>query len=211
MFALYNSSHISLVYNVMYGSKNFMPSRRGILLNQLFIIQLYPFHCWICLLCLFCSLLSVRKRLCLYNFAINIFLSFIYSSIKIIITASVAFGSGNLRTEAVSTASIQVVNYGSPAACSGPIQSATTYSADICLPIGIPTGNSSIFTKSGSQVTAQGYKDKACTTTSFPLTLTLDTCSSVNGDYIKLQAYPPNTIPPSPFTSTTGQVTATFV
>ena len=127
-----------------------------------------------------------------------------------IITASVAFGSENLRTEAVSSASIQVVNYGSPAACSGPVQGATTFAADICLPFGIPTGNSSIFTKSGSQVTAQGYKDKTCTTTSFPLTLTLDTCSSVNGDYIKLQAYQPNTIPPSPFTPTTGQVTATF-
>ena len=55
----------------------------------------------------------------------------------------------------------------------------------------------------------QGYKDTACQIPYSVRYLPLNTCSSLSGIYVIAYAYPGNTIPPSPFTSTKGQVTET--
>ena len=126
-------------------------------------------------------------------------------------TVSVVFGSGNLRTEAVSSGTIQFISY-AVNTCSGTITNLNVLSLDVCLPIGIGPGSSySIITKSGYIVTAQGYSDAACTITAgASQSLPLNTCTSQGGSYVTLYAYPPNTIPPAPFTTVSGQVTANY-
>jgi len=78
----------------------------------------------------------------------------------------------------------------------------------VCVPFSLSQGNSSIFTKTGSTANVQGYTDKACKIAGATGSVPLNTCSQV-GEAIIVYAYPANTIPPSPFTSTTGQVIET--
>ena len=102
--------------------------------------------------------------------------------------------------------SIQIVNYASPSVCSGPITGATIISTGVCL----LTGNSStILTKTGNIVNVQEYADKACKTAGAPRTIPLNTCTIEGTHALIAYTYAPNTIPPAPFTSTTGQVTRT--
>jgi hypothetical protein len=85
----------------------------------------------------------------------------------------------------------------------------TTYASNICLPIGIPSGNSSIFTKTGNMISVQGFSDYACLIAAAGATIPLNNCIIQYGSAAIFHAYAPNTIPPDPFTSTTGQVTET--
>jgi len=110
-----------------------------------------------------------------------------------------------------SPASVQIVNYASPSVCSGPITGATTFSTGVCLQFSVTSGNSSIVTKTGNVVSAQGYADSSCQTALGPSeSIRLNTCTVKGGNALIAYAYAPNTIPPAPFTSTTGQVTATY-
>jgi len=116
----------------------------------------------------------------------------------------------SVSTNVVSTASIQIVTYASSTTCSGPITGANTYATDICVPVGIPSGSSSILTKTGNVVNAQSYVDTACQTTAESLIIQLDTCSIQDGSAIILFADAPNTIRPAPFISLPDQVTMIY-
>ena len=109
----------------------------------------------------------------------------------------------------VSTASIQIVTFASTT-CSGMVAAARTYAADICLPVGIPSGNSSILTKTGNVISAQGYSDFGCSTASASAVIELNTCSIQDESSIIPYADAPNTIPSALFTSVADQVTATY-
>ena len=120
-------------------------------------------------------------------------------------------GTATCSSPPASTANIQIVTYASNTTCSGPVVASTVIPTDICLPVGIPSGNSSIFTKTGNVVIAQSYSDFGCSNPDVNVSLgPLNTCSIQDGSAVIFYAYAPNTLPPAPFTSTTGQVTATY-
>ena len=114
-------------------------------------------------------------------------------------------------TFASTPASIQLISYSSSStACSGKIQGAVTLATDVCVPFSPGGGNSSILTRAGNGVTAQGYKDKACTIPDDIFNFPLNSCEKVDKIPIVVYAFTANTIPPSPYTTTTGQLTQTY-
>jgi hypothetical protein len=120
-------------------------------------------------------------------------------------------GTATCTSPPTSAANIQIVTYASNTTCSGPVVASTVIPTDICLPVGIPSGNSSIFTKTGNVVIAQSYSDFGCSNPDVNVSLgPLNTCSIQDGSAVIFYAYAPNTLPPAPFTSTMGQVTATY-
>ena len=106
--------------------------------------------------------------------------------------------------------SIQIVTYSSPSSCSGPIVSAMTYATNVCLPFGIPFGYSCILTKTGNTISSQTFADFACEVVGANASLPLNNCTIQGGSAIIAYPYAANTIPPTPFTSAAGQVTATY-
>jgi len=107
--------------------------------------------------------------------------------------------------------SIQLISYASPTACTGAIAGVTTFTTGVCLQFSLIQGNYTIITKTGNAISAQGYADKACATAVGGSDgITLNTCTVKGGSAVIAYAYAANTIPPAPFTSSTGQVTATY-
>jgi hypothetical protein len=120
-------------------------------------------------------------------------------------------GTATCTSPPTSAASVQIVNYASPSVCVGPITGATIISTGVCLQFSLTSGNSSIVTKTGNVVSAQGYADSSCQAALGPSeSIPLNTCTIKGGNALIAYAYAPNTLPPAPFTSTTGQVTETF-
>jgi hypothetical protein len=102
------------------------------------------------------------------------------------------------------------VTYASATTCSGTVVGSTTFATDICLPFGVPSGNSSILTKTGNIFSAQEYSDYGCSIETTNVSIPLNTCTIQDGSATILNAYAANTIPPDPFTPTAGQATATY-
>jgi len=106
-------------------------------------------------------------------------------------------------------ATIQVVFYNNNRTCTGAIVNALIVSTGVCVSITPVGGNSAIYTKTGNTVSVQGYADNTCQTPGNTGSFPLNTCTNQIGQAILVYAYPANTLPPSPFTTTTGQVTQT--
>ena len=109
----------------------------------------------------------------------------------------------------ISTATVQIINYASTT-CSGMVSAASTYATDICLPVGIPAGNSSILTKTGDIVNSQAYSDFGCSIAAESNPIPLNNCNNQGDSAIIVYADAPNTIPTALFTSAPDQVTAIF-